>query len=38
MITGINHAGLIVQDLDKEIAFYRDVISLEVKTKMERDG
>ena len=25
MITGINHAGLIVQDLDKEIAFYRDV-------------
>ena len=38
MITGINHAGLIVQDLEKAIAFYRDVISLEVKTKMERTG
>ncbi len=38
MITGINHAGLIVQDLDKAIAFYRDVVSLEVKTRMERTG
>ena len=38
MITAFNHAGLIVQDLDKAIEFYRDVIDLEVKTMMERTG
>ena len=38
MITGINHAGLIVRDLDKAVAFYTDVIKLKVVTALERTG
>jgi len=30
MITGIDHTGLVVKDIEKELAFYRDVIGLEV--------
>ena len=30
MITGIDHTGLVVKDIEKQLAFYRDVIGLEV--------
>ena len=30
MITGLNHTGLVVQDIEKQVAFYRDVIGLRV--------
>ena len=28
MITGLNHSGLVVEDLERSIHFYRDVIGL----------
>ena len=28
MITGIDHTGLVVKDIEKQLAFYRDVIGL----------
>ena len=30
MVTRISHTGLVVQDLDKQVAFYRDVIGLRI--------
>ena len=38
MITGLNHSGLVVEDLERSLHFYRDVIGLEVVRTMERDG
>jgi catechol 2,3-dioxygenase-like lactoylglutathione lyase family enzyme len=30
MITGFNHSGFVVQDLDRMVSFYRDVLGLKV--------
>mgnify|MGYP003758682193 FL=1 len=38
MIKGMNHTGLVVNNLDESINFYRDVIGLEVIGHKERDG
>ena len=38
MITGLNHSGLVVEDLEKSVHFYRDVIGLEVVRTIDRDG
>ena len=38
MIKGMNHTGLVVNNLDQSINFYRDVIGLEVIGYKERDG
>src|SRR5688572_4451292 len=38
MLRGINHAGITVADLDRSLAFYRDVLGLEVQTVFERSG
>lgn len=35
MITSFNHSGFVVQDLEKEVAFYRDVIGLRVLREVE---
>ena len=38
MITGMNHTGFVVKDLDKSIEFYRDVVGLTVVATREREG
>ena len=38
MITSINHAGVVVSDLEKAIDFYRDVIGLKIIRKVELTG
>ena len=38
MITRMNHTGFVVRDLDKAVAFYRDVVGLEVRVTREREG
>ena len=38
IVTGIGHTGIVVQDLDKAIAFYRDVLGLELMVRDERHG
>lgn len=38
MITGMNHTGFVVRDLDRAVAFYRDVIGLKVVATRERQG
>jgi len=38
MITGMDHTGFVVRDLDKSAAFYRDVIGLKVARSVEREG
>jgi catechol 2,3-dioxygenase-like lactoylglutathione lyase family enzyme len=35
MITGIQHVGIVVADLDRSIEFYKDVLGLEVGEKWE---
>jgi glyoxylase I family protein len=35
MITGIHHVGIVAHDLDRLVAFYRDVIGLEEVAGME---
>jgi catechol 2,3-dioxygenase-like lactoylglutathione lyase family enzyme len=35
MITGFNHTGLVVQDIEKQMAFYRDVLRLTVIREIE---
>ena len=37
MITNINHASFTVSDLDRSIAFYRDVLGLRLLNDSERD-
>jgi catechol 2,3-dioxygenase-like lactoylglutathione lyase family enzyme len=38
MITGMNHAGFVVSNLDEAVAFYEEVIGLVVQDRMERTG
>lgn len=38
MIQGLHHTGLVVRDLSKSIAFYRDVVGLIVIREFERTG
>jgi catechol 2,3-dioxygenase-like lactoylglutathione lyase family enzyme len=38
VITGINHTGIVVADLEEAIAFYTDVLGLELVERRERDG
>lgn len=38
MITGMNHTGFVVRDLERAVAFYRDVIGLKVVATRERQG
>ena len=38
MITGMNHAGLVVKDLEKSLEFYRDLLGLKVLSRRERNG
>ena len=35
MITSFNHSGFVVEDLEKEVTFYRDVIGLKVLREVE---
>lgn len=36
MLKGVHHAGVTVTNLDRALAFYRDVLGLEVFVQMER--
>ena len=38
MIIGLHHAGFVVEDLERAVAFYRDVVGLEVRSRYERIG
>ena len=38
MIIGMNHAGMVVRDLEKAVEFYRDVMGLRVVSSLERRG
>ena len=38
MITGINHSGIVVEDLERALVFYRDVLGLQVLARREREG
>ena len=38
MITSMNHTGFVVRDLEKAVAFYRDVVGMEVVRSVDRDG
>ena len=38
MIRGALHTGFVVRDLEKTVAFYRDVVGLEVQSSYERTG
>ncbi len=38
MVIGLHHAGFVVKDLEKAVAFYRDVVGLEVRSRYERIG
>ena len=35
MITSFNHSGFVVADVEKEVAFYRDVLGLEVLREID---
>ena len=35
MITGFNHSGFVVRDIDKMVAFYRDVLGLTVLREVD---
>lgn len=35
MITGFNHSGFVVKDLDKMVRFYRDVLGLRVLSEVD---
>ena len=38
MITGMNHTGFVVSDLEKSLAFYRDILGMKIVREMERTG
>ena len=38
MITRINHTGLVVREMDRSVAFYRDALGMEVVDTRERNG
>ena len=33
MITGFNHSGFVVRDLDKMVSFYRDDLGLQIEER-----
>ena len=35
MLTGFNHSGLVVRDLDRMVAFYRDALGLQVLREVD---
>ena len=35
MVMGFNHSGVVVKDIDKIVAFYRDVLGLEVEREVD---
>ncbi|RMF84437.1 MAG: VOC family protein [Nitrospinota bacterium] len=35
MISGFNHTGLVVRDMEKAVAFYRDVLGLQVMQEID---
>ena len=37
-LTGISHTSFTVSDMDRSLAFYRDVLGLEVLVEIERQG
>jgi catechol 2,3-dioxygenase-like lactoylglutathione lyase family enzyme len=37
-VTGLHHTGLTVRDLGRSLAFYRDVLGLEVVLEQEKQG
>ena len=38
MITGMNHTGFVVKDLDKSLAFYTEVVGLQLNSRGESEG
>ena len=38
MLRGINHAGVVVRDLEAAIGFYRDALGMRVLDRRERQG
>ena len=38
MITGMNHTGFVVADLEKSVDFYVNVVGLKMVTRRERNG
>ena len=38
MITGMNHTGFVVRNLDKAVEFYRQVLGLKVVRATDREG
>jgi catechol 2,3-dioxygenase-like lactoylglutathione lyase family enzyme len=36
--TSLNHAGITVSDLDRSVAFYRDVVGMEVSSRRRMQG
>ena len=38
MITGMNHTGFVVKDIDKSLAFYTEVVGLEINWRGESEG
>jgi len=35
MITGFNHSGFVVRDLDKMVSFYRDDLGLQIEREID---
>ena len=35
MVTGFNHSGFVVKDIDKMVAFYRDDLGLRVEREVD---
>ncbi len=38
MITSMNHTGFVVKDLDKSLAFYTEVVGLQLNSRGESEG
>ncbi len=38
MITGMNHTGFVVSDLDRSVDFYTNTVGLKLVRRLERDG
>ena len=38
MITGMNHTGFVVKDLERSVEFYSEVVGLQVVARREREG